>query len=96
MIGTQDAVVKHLELDAVIDKKTDDRLRGGNNRNVDTVDDLLNQISTLKKEIISLISQLSTQAEMNTINLESGLILHHNEIENLKSIIKKNLTRSEN
>ena len=30
MIGTQDAVVKHLELDALIVKKTDDRLRGGN------------------------------------------------------------------
>ena len=88
MIGTQDAVVKHLELDALIDKKQMTDLEAEINRNVDTVYDLLNQISTLKKEIIFLISQLSTQAEMNITNLGSGLILHQNEIENLKSIIK--------
>ena len=65
MIGTQDAVVKHLELDAVIDKRQMIDLEAEINRNADTVDDLFNEISTLKKDVTSLILQLSTQAEIN-------------------------------
>ena len=49
MIGTHNALVKHLELDAVIDRRQMVDLEAEINRNVDTVGDLLNEISTLKK-----------------------------------------------